>query len=354
MASRGRKVLYGCGIGCLAVIVLVAGSCATFYFWLNRPGELLEPERLVGGDTTGYVAWTLRLEDPGTGDFVRTLMAGVQRASERNRSEIHPLVNSWLSGLQRRQNQRNLREMFPLVAAWTVRPGSESGDDLQLFSLSLERAGNRLVFSDWLLGMALSLSGGVDAETHRDERIYTLPVRRGGAIAFFMRGNDLFFASDTATARRAVDRLMPEPSAAGEPGALAELMAFVAADAPMRGAIANEQGELTRVWSRLTGVPGPGGRESGAWGEFRGVTLAGALTEADSFELELRFRCRDAESAASQVEPVAAALRAALEPAGFPLELEARPDGEWIHADLRLSEITPRVEELLSRQVSGR
>lgn len=354
MASRGRKFLYGCGIGCLAVIVLAVGSCATFYFWINSPGELLEPERLVGGDTTGYVAWTLRLDDPGTGEFVRTLMAGVQRASERDRPQLHPLIDSWLSGLQRRQNQRKLREMFPLVAAWTIRPGAGPGDDLQLYSLSLERAGNRLVFSDWLLGMALSLSGDVDAETHRGERIYTVPVRRGDSISFFIRGNDLFFASDTTTARQAVDRLMLEAPAAGEPGRLDELLRSVPVDAPMRGAIGNERGELSRVWSRLTGAPGPGGQGRGAWSEFRGVTLAGALTGADSVELELRFRCRDAVSAAAQVEAVAAALRAALERTGFPLELETRPDGEWIRADLRLSEITPRVAELLSRQTSGR
>lgn len=354
MEPRGKKILYGCGIGCLAVVILAVGSCVMFNVWLHRPGQLLEPERLVGADTTGYVAWTLRLEDPGTGEFVRTFMEGLQRVSERNRVRIHPLVDSWLAGLDRRQNQRKLREMFPLVAAWTVRPGTGPGDDLHLYTVSLERAGNQLVFTDWALGLALGMSGEVGAEEHHGERIYMLPLHRRRPVAFFIRGNDLFFASDLDTATRAVDRLVAEDPAERSVGAVDELLGLVPAEAPMRGAIGNERGEMSRIWSRLTGVPGPSGTGGDAWDGFGGMTIAGALTGEDSVELELRFRCPDAASAAARVEAVAGALRAALEPAGFPLELETRPEGEWIRADLRLSEITPRVEEFLGRKAAGR
>jgi len=354
MASRGRKILYGCGIGCLAVIVLAVSSCTVFYLWLNRPGELLQPERLVGTDTTGYVAWTLRLEDPGTGEFVRTLLAGLQRVSERNRVRIHPLVDSWLTGLQRRRNQKQLDELFPLVAAWTVHPGADPEDDLQLFSISLKRAGNRLVLTDWLLGMALGLSDEVGRDEYRGERIYTMPARRGVGVSFFIRGNDLFFASDTDTARRAVDRLVADSPPAGTAGGLEELLRRVPADAPMRGAIGNERGELSRVWGRLTGAPGPGGRGDAAWDGFRGVTLAGALTDQDSVELELRFRCADAASAASRSEAVAEALRAALEPTGFPVEVHCVPEGEWIRGELKLREVATRIEEFLGAKAAGR
>ena len=135
MEPRGKKILYGCGVGCLAVVLLAVGSCVMFNIWLHRPGELLEPERLVGADTSGYVAWTLRLEDPGTADFVQTLLEGLQRAQQRNRAKIHPMLDSWFARLNQRQNERNLREMFPLVAAWTARPGSGPDDDLHLFRL---------------------------------------------------------------------------------------------------------------------------------------------------------------------------------------------------------------------------
>jgi len=353
MESRGKRILYGCGIGCLAAVVLAAGSCAAFYLWLSRPGELLQPERLVGADTTGYVAWTLRMEDPGTAEFVRTLMAGLQRASERDRVRIHPVIDSWLGGLQRRQNQRKLNEMFPLVAAWTIRPGADPAGDLQLFSLSLQRAGNRLVFSDWLLGMALGLSGEAGMEKHRGERIYTLPARRGEPVAFFIRGNDLFFASDPETARRAVDRLVQGAPSTGVPGDLDRLLGLVPGEAPMRGAIANERGEISRVWQRLTGVPGPGGTGAG-WDGFRGVTLSGAMTDSDSVEIDLGFLCRDAASASSEAEAVEGALRSALEPTGFPMELRTSVQGEWIRAELRLSGITAHIEEFLGRKAAGR
>ena len=79
-----------------------------------------------------------------------------------------------------------------------------------------------------------------------------------------------------------------------------------------------------------------------------------AITGEDSVELELRFRCPDGASAAARHEAVAGALRAALEPTGFALEVETRADGEWVRADLRLGEITPRVEEFLGRASGGR
>jgi hypothetical protein len=354
MASRGKKFLYGCGIGCLAFIILGVGACVTFVAWLNRPGELLEPERLVGADTSGYVAWSLRAEDPGTSEFVENFLEGIQRISAGNREEIHPLVDSWITGLERRRNERQLREMFPLVAAWTLRPGSVPEDDLQLYTVSLVRAGNRFVLWDWLLGMALGFSPQVATEEHRGERIYALPLNRGRSLAFFIRGNDLFFASDVETAKRAVDRLAAEAAAEGAAGLLDDLLRSVPSQSPMRGALTNDGGELSRVWNRLTGVPGPGGPGSDAWTGFRGMTLAGALSADDAIDLELGFLCPDATGAAAQTDAVAAALRAALEPTGLPLELEARAEGNWIRADLRLSGITTRFEEFVNRVSSGR
>ena len=52
MASRGKRILVGCGIGCGALLLVSISSCVGFFVWLNRPGELLDPERLLGGDTT--------------------------------------------------------------------------------------------------------------------------------------------------------------------------------------------------------------------------------------------------------------------------------------------------------------
>ena len=209
MASRGKKILLGCGIGCLSIVLLVVASCTGFFIWLNQPGELLEPDLLVGSDTTGYVAWTLRLEDPGTREFVQGLLDSLQRASERNRVRIHPAFDSWLSGMEQRRNEKQIREMFPLAAAWTLRPGAEPGDDLHLFSVSLMQAGNQIRLFDWIIGFFLARSPDVQTVSHHGEKIFRLPVDRKTPISFFIRGNDVFFTSDLETAKLAVDRLVP-------------------------------------------------------------------------------------------------------------------------------------------------
>ena len=44
MASRGKRILIGIGVGCLAIVLLIVGSCAGFIIWINRSGELIEPD----------------------------------------------------------------------------------------------------------------------------------------------------------------------------------------------------------------------------------------------------------------------------------------------------------------------
>ncbi len=53
MASRNKRILIGCAVGCGAMVVLVIGLAVAFGLWIKSPGELLEPQRLLGADTTG-------------------------------------------------------------------------------------------------------------------------------------------------------------------------------------------------------------------------------------------------------------------------------------------------------------
>jgi hypothetical protein len=350
MASRGKRILIGIGVGCLAIVLLIVGSCAGFFIWINQSGELLEPDLLVGGDTTGYVAWTLRLEDPGTREFVQGMLDALQRLSERNRIGIHPVLDSWLSGMQQRRNEKKIRKMFPLAAAWTVRPGQNPGDDLHLFSLSLEQAGNQMVFMDWVLGFFMSRAPDVQVIRHGREKIYRLPVKDGDAIAFFIRGNDLFFTSDTQTATLAVDRLAPTRVADESPSDLSELLSQVPDDAPLRGAISNRGGELRRVWKQVGGTAS----SSEIWREIHGATFSGGLLDAETFRLELGIRSLETSRAEARRDELAQMVRSVLEPAGLPLELQATADGEWVRIDVELRELTSSLSGTLDRLDRGR
>jgi hypothetical protein len=81
--SRGKSVLFSCLAGCGILALVMISSCVGFVWWLNRPGELLEPSRLRDADTTGYVEWTLRLEDPGTEALVEDIFAAIRQIQER-------------------------------------------------------------------------------------------------------------------------------------------------------------------------------------------------------------------------------------------------------------------------------
>ena len=152
MASRSKRILIGCGLGCGALVVLGISGCIGFSIWIGQRGELLEPERLLGRDTTGYVEWTLRLEDPGTEQFVERLIEISQTNPDEFRSPFPGWANDILAGRQNRQNAREIRQLLPLVAAWAVRPAEAPGEDLHLVTVSVVQLGNRLVFLDWILG----------------------------------------------------------------------------------------------------------------------------------------------------------------------------------------------------------
>jgi hypothetical protein len=341
MQPRGKRILIGCGIGCLAVIVLGVASCAAFVVWINRPGELLEPDLLVGGDTCAYAAWTLRLEDPGTAEFVQAMLEATDRVSRRNQGDIPPGLANLLNNLQQKRNRKQVNELFPLVVAWTAHPGSGPDEDLHLFTVSLQQAGNQIVFWDWIMGMMLGWFSDLPMTEHRGEKIFNIADEGDERFAFFIRGNDIFFTSDLDTARQAVDRLSDGPAGNETAGDLQALLAGVPDRSALRGAIGNRRGELDRVWRQLTDG---GGLPDG----LRAATLTGGLAGADSLQATLRFRCADAGQAQAEAPELAALIESALEPLELPVATGTAVEGEWVRIDVTLDGITESIERFLS------
>ena len=124
MASKGKKVLIGLGIGCGSLILLVVVLIAVFASWISRPGELLEPETLVGSDTRGFVEWTLSLEDPGTKEFVESFLEKTQ-GSSTGQTPLPKELEQILLGWQGKRNKKKMAQMFPLSVGWILAPGEE-------------------------------------------------------------------------------------------------------------------------------------------------------------------------------------------------------------------------------------
>lgn len=345
MASKTKKIVVGCAIGCGSLILLGVILLMSFFSWVGRPGELLEPVRLLGEDTTGYAEWTLRLEDSGTEQFVEGLLQRNTVAERRKRGQeiktpLPPEFETFLFSWQEKRDRDKLKGAFPLVGAWTMSDGGEGGKDRHLFSVSLKAAGNRMVFADWILGwMPFSSDGDEELQRipYRDELLFRLLLPDNDLeLVFFIRGNDLFFCYDLVTARRAVDRLSAEPGSR-QPSRLDTLFAGVPEDSALRGALSNDRGEVFEMWSRLASeIEDRAGLQQVA-ADLRGATVDGGLVDEDTLAGRVGLWAPDAAWAAEQVDTALDAFREGFALEGVEFAADAAVEGEWIRIDFRIT-----------------
>lgn len=320
---RGPKLLLGCAVASLVVVLLAVSSCVTFVWWVKRPGELLEPARLRGPETTAYVEWTLRMEDPGTAAVVHRLLGTLQRFQQRA-TPFSGALGRVLSSYQQRRNQRQLEMLFPCVVAWSDSPGSGPAEELQLFTVSIEKLGNRLVLMDWMLGWTLGRDEKTEVVSYHGERIYHL--KQSGS-AFLLRSGQFILTSDLDAAKRAVDRLRPEAPAPVEETGLDRLAAALPERA-LRGAATNERGEVRRLFAVLLDTAQTAAPPAVPWDDVRGATLAGGFGESSEFEAEIDLLVPAADDEA-WIGELAGALGRSLSGETLPVHVEAalREDG---------------------------
>lgn len=324
--SRGKNVLFGCLAGCGLLALIMISSCVGFVWWLNRPGELLEPSRLRDADTTGYVEWTLRLEDPGTEALVEDIFKALRQMQERAPNALPPAFEKILRDYQTRRNERQFRELFPCVMAWNVIGGETPEDELHVFTVSVAKLGNRLVLMDWIVGMFIGRSPDVDVVKHGGEKIYYLP-REGSA--FFLRRSDFFFTTDLEAAMRVVDRLQPGHGAgAAEATRLDNMLNSLPEQRPLRGAATNAQGETRRFFELLTRVRDLDVIDGLPWDRVDGMSLSGGFTEESSFEATLDLMLDAGRWTEQEAEALADALKRSLASEDLPVGIRVvpRPD----------------------------
>ena len=325
---------------------------------MGQPGELLEPARLLGEDTTGYAEWTLRLEDPGTEQFVEGLLERTREGQEIL-TILPPELERPLLRCPEERDRQSLRNIFPLVAAWTLSPGDGADRDRHLFSASLQAAGNRLVLVDWILGMSFWRGGvsGDDGEfrkiLYRDESIFQLSIPDQLELTFFIRGNDLFFAYDLDTARSAVDRLAPEGPPSREPTPLDDLFARIPPDRPLRGAVTNERGEILRLWRRVALRIEEPEWLTGIAAQLRGATLSGRLTGEETLEGRIGLWGPGPIWTAANTEEAVDALRAGLDYDSLRLTADAVVEGDWLQIDFHVSASAAFLQDFLELQIEG-
>ena len=344
MTPKSKRILVGCGIGCGSMILLAVIVAVAFGTWVSGKGELLEPQRLLGADTTGYAEWTLRLEDPGTEGFVRLLIEALE-AERIGQAERMP---SWLRQLILRKNRdaaEQIQQLFPVVVAWTMAPGSEADRDEMLFTVSPTGIGNRLVVADWLVGIAARFGEKRFVEKYRDEKIYRMPLDKGRSQTFFLRSGTIFFTTDLDSAKVAVDRLQTGDASQRQAGPLDGLFGETSAEQPMRGALSNDRGEAPRLWREIAGGAGDDLMQG-----LRGVTLDGGLRGDGSLVAAFRFRGPDRDWAEARAEPLRERIEESLLDTGLDLKVSVRTSGDVVRVEVRIEEIIGTFQRWLETQ----
>lgn len=342
MASWGKRTLIGCGIGCGSLILFAILLVVGFNIWLNRPGTLLEPEVLMDEETTGYVEWTLQLDDPGTAGFVERLLEELQELPDGT-EELPGWFQGWFRRLQEREAEKDVHDLFPMVVAWTLRPDSAEAGDAHLLTVSLERMGNQLVFGDWILGWVIGWSSEGSVRRFDGEKIYHLEIDERTALAFFIRGNDVFLTSDVASAERAVERLRDATPSTGA-NELGPRFEETAGGGPLRGALTNRGGEVSRIWAALAGDDAP---DAERWAVLRGATLSGGLEDDGSLAGRLELLCPDERWAGEEADALAASLAERIPPEIGTFEIEATAVGDRVRIEFRVPELTSRLGDLM-------
>jgi hypothetical protein len=344
MERRGWKILIGCAIGCATVVVIVFGSCTGFVFWLNSPGEVLEPRGLIDPDVRGYVEWTLRLEDPGTREFIDLMVATFQEINERAPSPLPPAIRGPLTELQNRRNERELREFFPVVLVWTVRPAESADRDLHLLSASIRGADHQLIMMDWFLGFFMRRMEEVSTFKHRGETVYGIrPPEGGEELQLFIHRGDVFMATSAEGARLAIDRLEDGPSS-NEGTSPVERWLPETEERTLHGVVTNQRGEVWRVWREVLdgSVDDLVAEEQRA--ALTALLLRGGFTAEGALELTADFHFDDAAVAGAAVGPLSAAVERALRETLIELR-GLSVVGRAVRVDMEIADIPGRIEE---------
>ena len=347
--SRGRNVLMGCLAGCGALALLAVSTCAGFLWWVNRPGELLEPARLRGPETTAHLEWTLRLEDPGTAAFVQELLGSLQRLQQRAPGVMPGPLGGMLSSYQARRNEKELRKLFPCVVAWTVLSAPDPQHEQHLVSVSLASLGNRTVVADWFLGFLLGRDRDTEIVEHAGEKIYRLKKHDS---AFFLRRGQVFFTTGLEGATLAVDRLSAGPPVSAEATPLDRLIATLPADRALRGATTNEHGEVARLLDvLLEEEPGDAAARLGL-DAVRAATVHGGFDEHSKFRVTLDMLGADLSGVEGGPARLAAALSASLSSASLPVTVEGAPLADGARFEIEVADLAGLLERLSDRAES--
>ncbi|NIM02082.1 MAG: hypothetical protein GTN89_15130 [Acidobacteria bacterium] len=344
MASRAKRVLLGCLAGCGFVLLLFVGSCIGLTVWLNQPGEVLEPRVLLGPETTGYIEWTLRLEDPGTAEFTEGMLQRFAEISEQSDSPLPDGLESLLNARQMRSARKDMNKLFPIVVAWTTHPAGRPDDGEHVFTASASGLGHRIALMDWIFGLILRWRGGADSVNHEGERIYLMRESSETRAAAFVRNGIVFVTTDLDSAKQALARLGQPATGAAGATEFGVLFDSVPKDQPLQGALTNRGGELRRVLDALDLETEHVSDES--WDEVRGATIIAGFRNETDFGGTVTLLGPGSDWAEAHAGTLGPALETLFERSRIDFVTTVRRVGDRIEVDFTTQDLFGQIESM--------
>jgi hypothetical protein len=241
MNSRTKKILIGAGIVVGGLAILVVALILSFVVWISRPTPLADSVRLLSPETTGYVELTLEESNSGTVRFLERLQVASGQRGGQAGEEANVIT------------RQNLAGALPMVATWSMTPSGNGSDrDLHVGMVSAPRFGRWLSLADGFMGL-VGGGRGYTVTEYAGERIFDFDTRDFRGAVFVIEGT-IFATTNVQAAEKAIDLFRTEESGdATNTGAalLGPLIARTDSSAPLRGAIANENGEMVRLWETV-------------------------------------------------------------------------------------------------------
>ena len=312
--------------------------------WLNSPGEVLEPEILLGPENTAYVEWTLRLEDSGTEEFVEGMLTSFSDLNARSDSPLPDGLEHMINARQIGKARKNLRKLFPLVVAWTAQPGDSLDEDEHLFTLSARGLGHRMVLADWILGLFLGRSKDVEIVRHRGEKIFVLDERNGTKPAGFINKGTTFLATNLDSARNARDRLDLIEGESVVQTELSSLFGGLPQDHALKGALTNRRGELRRLLEALEFSDET--VSASIWDDVRASTIVANFRDEDAFGGTLTLQGPDADWAGTHAETIGTAIEALFDRSRVEFTTEVRQDGSDVRVEFNTTNLFEQIETI--------
>ncbi len=140
--ARWKQPLWGCGIGCGALVLIVIVGSIGLYFWAVNPGSQIPTQRVLGPESLGFLRIDRISHDEGFQALATDFLLELQDHELQRSGRELPFVLGWLQQVQRSTPQEvvaDLKRDLPTDITVSVEFSPETGRPAVAAAVNLSR-----------------------------------------------------------------------------------------------------------------------------------------------------------------------------------------------------------------------